>query len=67
MVFFSALGCDGRVGAFFFAASSSSPISCSWLRPRSSRTLGNQSSSSAQRDACVGNDRECLGGRQCLR
>ena len=47
MVFFSALGWDGRFGAFFFASIISAPRSWSCLRPRPSRTLGNHSFSSS--------------------
>jgi hypothetical protein len=46
-VFFSALGWAGDVGAFFRARSSLAPSSCSCLRPRPARTLGNQSCSSS--------------------
>jgi hypothetical protein len=44
-VFFSALGWAGDLGAFSRARSSLAPSSCSWLRPRPARTLGNQSRS----------------------
>ena len=46
-VFFSALGWAGDLGAFFRARSSLAPSSCSCLRPRPARTLGNQSCSSS--------------------
>jgi len=40
-------GCAGEVGAFDFNSSNSAPISCSFLRPRCSRTCGNHSPSSS--------------------
>ncbi len=46
-VFFSALGWAGDLGAFSRARSSLPPSSCSCLRPRPARTLGNQSCSSS--------------------
>src|SRR5204862_2743170 len=41
IVFFSALGWAGDLGAFFRACSSLVPSSWSCLRPRPARTLGN--------------------------
>ena len=46
-VFFSALGWAGDLGAFSRACSILAPSSCSCLRPRPARTLGNQSCSSS--------------------
>ncbi len=47
IVFFSALGWDGRFGAFLRASIISAPSSWSCLRPSASRTLGNHSCSSS--------------------
>ena len=47
IVFLSALGWAGLLGAFFLAASISAPISWRALRPRPSRTWGNHSFSSS--------------------
>ena len=44
-VFFTALGRVGDRGAFFLTSIISAPSSCSFLRPKPSRTFGNQSCS----------------------